>query len=70
MYNGRVMVVHRREARKKKPPRPKRADERPFDIFEYLIERSKSIPAEELARMPRDGAKNLDHYLDGSPKQR
>ncbi len=63
------MVVRRTAPQKKTPPRPKRAAARPFDIFEYIIELGKSIPAEELARMPRDGAKNFDHYLDGSPKQ-
>ena len=63
------MVVRRTVPQKKALPRPRRAAPRPFDIFEFVIEQGKSIPAEELARMPRDGAKNFDHYLDGSPKQ-
>lgn len=63
------MVVRRITPQKKNQPRPKRVPARPFDIFEYVIEQGKSIPAEELSRMPRDGAKNFDHYLDGSPKQ-
>jgi hypothetical protein len=63
------MVVQRRVTPKRRVRRPAQSAAKPFDIFEYLIERAKSIPAKELARMPRDGAKNLDHYLDGSPKQ-
>jgi len=63
------MVVRRTTPQKNTASRSRRAPARPFDIFEYVIELGKSIPVEELARMPRDGAKNFDHYLDGSPKQ-
>jgi hypothetical protein len=28
------------------------------------------IPKKELIELPRDGAKNHDHYLYGSPKRR
>ena len=45
---------------------PRDADERPF--WEYWIEASKQIPDEELARIPPDFSRNLDHYLYGAPK--
>jgi hypothetical protein len=63
------MVVRRGAPSKKTSSRPRRSADRPFDIFEHIIELASSIPREERARMPRDGAKNFDHYLDGSPKQ-
>jgi hypothetical protein len=31
---------------------------------------AKEIPTDELEALPRDGAKNHDHYLYGSPKKR
>jgi hypothetical protein len=63
------MVIRRRDTPKKIVRRPRRPAEPAFDIFEYIVERARSIPPSERARMPRDGAKNFDHYLDGSPKQ-
>ena len=41
----------------------------PFDHLEYAIALGATIDERELRRMPRDGAKNFDHYLDGSPRQ-
>lgn len=38
-------------------------------LLDRLIAIGNTIPDEELRRLPRDAAKNLDHYLDGSPKQ-
>lgn len=53
-----------RPARKKaqKPPKEK-------PIWEEIRELGLQIPAEERARHPRDGARNLHHYLHGHPKQ-
>jgi hypothetical protein len=57
----------------RKSARPKPALRRPpgkkLNIWEQIVELGKRIPDDEIARMPRDGAKNFDHYLDGSPKQ-
>lgn len=43
-------------------------------IAEFLREASeriaREIPKEELDKLPRDGAKNHDHYLYGAPKKR
>lgn len=40
-------------------------NERKLTVWEKIIEIGNSIPDEELARMPRDGAANHDHYLYG-----
>ena len=57
----------------RKPQRPETKARRPqvkkLSIWERIIELGNAIPDEEIARMPRDGAKNFDHYLHGSPKQ-
>jgi hypothetical protein len=40
----------------------------------YLAELGRQIekeaPADQLKRLPRDGAKNHNHYLYGAPKQK
>ncbi len=45
---------------------PKR-DDRP--IWEVIAEISASVPDEEWAKLPADGAEQHDHYLYGSPKR-
>jgi hypothetical protein len=46
----------------------------PTDSLKALLydiaESGYSIPAEERALIPRDFAKNMDHYLYGAPKER
>lgn len=39
------------------------------DIHAFIIRLGDSIPADELARLPSDLSKNLDHYIYGTPKQ-
>ena len=46
---------------------PQDPNERPF--WEFWIEGSKRIPEEELAKIPPDFSRNLDHYLYGAPKR-
>jgi hypothetical protein len=41
-------------------------DSRP--IWEMILDNMKDVPPEELARLPKDGASELDHYLYGHPK--
>ena len=48
------------------PPKRKRGERSAWDKIE---ERARRIPQEELDRHPPDGARNLKHYLYGSPKQ-
>jgi hypothetical protein len=40
---------------------------RPF--WEEIIELGASIPKEEWDKIPKDWAKNLDHYRYGTPKE-
>ena len=39
-------------------------------IWELARKLAASIPAEELRRLPTDGASQLDQYLYGAPKRR
>ena len=48
------------------PPKLKKGERSAWD---KIIEAGHSIPQEELDRHPRDGARNLHHYLYGTPKQ-
>ncbi len=41
-------------------------DDRP--IWEIVAAIGRSIPEEELAKIPADSSINLDHYLYGAPK--
>ena len=54
---------------KAKPRTARAKKKRELTLAERIIEIGKRIPPEELARHPRDGARNLEHYLYGSPKQ-
>lgn len=38
-------------------------------IWEVAAELRESIPAEEWDKLPTDGARQLDHYIYGSPKR-
>ena len=38
-------------------------------LLEFAANVAKDIPAEELEKLPTDGAFNHDHYLYGSPKK-
>lgn len=38
-------------------------------IWEVAAEIRESIPAEEWAKLPPDGARQIDHYIYGSPKR-
>ena len=38
-------------------------------IFELMAETFADLPAEELAKLPIDGAENHNHYFYGWPKK-
>jgi hypothetical protein len=38
-------------------------------ICEVIAENMSDVPAEEFAKLPRDGASEHDHYLYGHPKR-
>ncbi|HYM15782.1 MAG TPA: hypothetical protein VEZ14_09490 [Dehalococcoidia bacterium] len=40
----------------------------PRNIWLELRAIGKSVSKADRSALPRDGARNLDHYLDGSPK--
>ncbi len=41
----------------------------PQSILDMVDELRKQVPPEEFSKLPTDGAKQLDHYLCGSPKR-
>lgn len=47
------------------PEQPK-LESRP--IWELILDNMKDVPAEEFAKLPKDGASEHDHYLYGHPK--
>lgn len=61
----RIVSIDLKKTERVIPPRD--PNERPF--WEYWVEASKRIPEEELAKIPPDFSRNLDHYLYGAPKR-
>ncbi|MDP9236975.1 MAG: hypothetical protein M3P30_06190 [Chloroflexota bacterium] len=59
------MTIQKRAA-KQIHGRTKRPKQTATNIWEEIADLGKLIPKTERARMPRDGARNFDHYLDGS----
>jgi hypothetical protein len=70
MTEAAAMLVQRLELEQAaaKPPttNPTEAAVTFKPIWEVAAQIRKSIPAEEWAKLPRDGAEQLDHYLYGS----
>ena len=61
----RIAKIHQTKIvldKREKPP-----DYRP--IWEKIADIMKDVPPEELAKLPKDLAKNHDHYLYGTPKK-
>jgi hypothetical protein len=57
-----------------KPPARRTAvkrttEKKPRNIWRELSAIGNAIPPAERAALPRDGARNLDRYLDGSPRE-
>ena len=50
------------------PPAPMDAEEHK-PIWEEILELMQDVPEEEWAKLPTDGAENLDHYLYRAPKR-
>ena len=55
----------------KAPPVPRRIPLRrkAKPIWKVIEEVMSSVPEEELAKLPRDGAAEHDHYIYGTPKR-
>jgi hypothetical protein len=60
------MVTTNKPAKKKPVRRTKKRD--PY-VWEQALALASSVPGEELAKAPRDGARNTHHYLYGAPKR-
>ena len=46
---------------------PVAADDQP--IWEMIAENMRDVPDEDLKKLPKDGASQIDHYLYGHPKR-
>ena len=49
------------------PVEHKPADPRP--VWEIILDNMKSVPHEDIAALPKDGARQIDHYIYGQPKR-
>jgi len=55
--------------RKRKSPNASEFVSRDPTLWADLLAIARSIPEEELAKLPRDGSINDDHYIYGTPKR-
>lgn len=62
-------MVVRKLTRKTAPPKRIGKAKPLKPLGQILADLGKKIPVEEMAKMPRDGAANHDHYIYGTPKQ-
>ena len=73
MAEAAAMLVDRlqREQAEANPPVTNQAEPVPTDkpIWEIAAEIRKGIPPEEFAKLPKDGAEQVDHDLYGSPER-
>jgi Arc/MetJ-type ribon-helix-helix transcriptional regulator len=71
MTEAASMLVQRLELERAQHPPISQAEAGPTrkPIGEVVDDLRRSIPPEEFARLPKDGAEQLDHYLYGSPKR-
>jgi hypothetical protein len=63
------MVTKREPAPKPVLRRKSQAKKEPLSLWERLAAIGQRIPPEERAGHPRDGARNLEHYLYGAPRE-
>jgi hypothetical protein len=61
-------MVTKQEQKREKPGRvePKPVED---NVFLRLAQIAARIPPQELAKLPADGSKNIDHYVYGTPKE-
>jgi Arc/MetJ-type ribon-helix-helix transcriptional regulator len=73
MAEAASLLVQRLKQEQALPEQAATGDEPPAKpykpIWEVADEIRKSIPAEEWAKLPADGARQIDHYIYGSPKR-
>lgn len=64
-----LTMVTRKIPSKPRATRNRTAPKQKVSVWEEIAEIGRMIPPEELAKFPRDGARNLEHHLYGAPKQ-
>jgi Arc/MetJ-type ribon-helix-helix transcriptional regulator len=73
MAEAALLLVRQIKQGQTVPDSPAAPQEEPVaghkPIWEVADELGKSIPAEEWARLPVDGASEHDHYIYGTPKR-
>ncbi len=71
MTEAASLLVQRLRQEQAEPPPASQAQAVPAHkpIWEVIDDLRKNIPAEAFAKLPNDGAEQLDHYLYGSPKR-
>jgi hypothetical protein len=63
------MVTKREPARKPVVRRKSQAKKEPLSLWERLAAIGQRIPDDVIERLPKDLARNFDHYAHGSPRQ-
>lgn len=71
MVEAASLLVQRLKLEQAQQPATSQAQAAPEHkpIWEVVDELRKNVPPEEFAKLPKDGAEQLDHYLYGSPKR-
>ena len=61
------MAIERKPAKRtRRPARSARQGKR--TIWDELAEIGKRVPKKDRVSLPTDGARNFDHYVDGTPR--
>lgn len=65
-----VQRLEQEQATTEQPATGAEMPDKPYKpIWEVADDIRKGIPAEEWAKLPADGARQIDHYIYGSPKR-
>jgi hypothetical protein len=62
-------MVTKKPLGKTRTTKPVRTTKRLKPLGQMIADLVKDISDEEMAKLPRDGAANHDHYIYGTPKQ-
>lgn len=65
----RIMVTKREPAPKPGVRRKSQEKKEPLSLWERLAAIGQRIPDDVIEKLPKDLARNFDHYAHGSPKQ-
>ncbi len=68
-YNGDAMAIRKPARRKTAKAAVKRQPQHEASVFERLAAIGREVPAKDWDKLPRDAAKNFDHYAHGSPRE-